>query len=128
MAMQDSVSTKVAHQLTGHREHRQAEAQEPVTAHLQQDGRQNDRAGRGRLHVGVGQPGVHGPHRHLHGEAGEEGQPQQRLEPADDLEAQPTVSVSAAKSWPSISTMSVEPTSTYIAIIATSISSEPSSV
>ena len=67
-------------QVRGLREHRQREAQEAVAAHLQQDARQDDRAGGRRLDVGVGQPGVHRPHRHLHREGGEEGQPQPGLQ------------------------------------------------
>ena len=47
------------------REERQQEAQEAVRAHLQQHGRQDHGAGRGRLHVGVGQPGVEREERHL---------------------------------------------------------------
>ena len=54
------------------RENRQAEAQEAVRAHLQQDGRQNHRAGRRRVGVRVGQPGVEREHRHLDREAEEE--------------------------------------------------------
>ncbi len=54
-------------------EHRQAEADEAVAAHLEQHARQDHRARGGRLHMRVGQPGVHRPHRHLDREAGEEG-------------------------------------------------------
>ena len=39
-----------------------------VAAELQHDGGQHHRAAGGRLHVRVRQPGVHRPHRHLHGE------------------------------------------------------------
>ncbi len=60
-------------------EHRQREAQEAVTAHLQQDARQDHRARRRGLDVGIGQPGVDRPHRHLHRERGEEGEPQPAL-------------------------------------------------
>ena len=52
---------------------RQGEAQEAVRPHLQQDAGQHHRAGGGRLGVRVGQPGVEREHRHLHGEADEEG-------------------------------------------------------
>ena len=65
--------------IRGQGEHRQGEPEEPVAAELQQDARQDDRAGRRRLHVGVRQPCVHGPHRHLHREGGEEGEPQPGL-------------------------------------------------
>ena len=63
----------------GFGEHRQAEADEPVAAELEQHAREDDRSGGRRLHVGIRQPGMHRPHRHLHGEAGEEGQPQPGL-------------------------------------------------
>ena len=53
---------------------RQAEPDEPVRPHLQEDGRQDDRAGRRRVGVRVGQPGVEREHRHLDREAQEEGQ------------------------------------------------------
>ena len=56
----------------GVRQDRQAEPQEPVGAHLQEDGRQNHRAGRRRVGVRVRQPGVEREHRHLDGEAEEE--------------------------------------------------------
>ncbi len=39
-----------------------------VRAHLQQNARQDHRARRGRLNVGVRQPGVEREHRHLDGE------------------------------------------------------------
>ena len=54
------------------RQDRQAEAQEPVGAHLQHDGRQDHRAGGRRVGVRVGQPGVEREHRHLDREAAEE--------------------------------------------------------
>src|SRR5687768_862542 len=47
------------------REERQAEADEAVAAGLQQDAREDDRAGRRRLDVGIRQPGVERDHRHL---------------------------------------------------------------
>jgi hypothetical protein len=59
----------------GEREHRQREAEEAVAAHLQQDRGQDHGSRRRRLDVRVRQPGVHGPHRHLHREGREEGQP-----------------------------------------------------
>ena len=58
---------------------RQREAQEAVAAHLQHDGGQHHGAAGGRLDVRVGQPGVHRPHRHLHGEGREEGEEDERL-------------------------------------------------
>ncbi|EAU45583.1 hypothetical protein R2601_21857 [Salipiger bermudensis HTCC2601] len=76
------------HDLGAHREHRQREAQEAVAAHLQQDRRQHDRARGGRLHVRIRQPGVHRPHRHLHREAGEEGEPKHGLQATDDVDTQ----------------------------------------
>ena len=62
------------------REHRQRKAQESVAAHLKQDRREDDGARRRRLDMGVGQPGVDRPHRHLDGKGGEEGQPQPELQ------------------------------------------------
>ena len=58
------------------RQQRQREADESVGAHLQQNARQNHRAGRGRFGVRVGQPGVEREHRHLDGK-GEEESPEQ---------------------------------------------------
>ena len=58
----------------GVREERQAEAQHAVAAHLEQDAGQDDGAGRRRLDVRVGEPGVHREHRHLDGEGHEEGE------------------------------------------------------
>ena len=51
---------------------RQREADEPVRAHLQEHGRQDDRAGRRRVGVRIGQPRVEREHRHLDGEPEEE--------------------------------------------------------
>ena len=100
----------------GVREHRQREAQEAVAAHLQQDRGEDDRARGRRLDMRVGQPGVHRPHRHLHGERGEEGEPQPGLHAR--REARDFISVG----------MSVVPACQYIAMMASSISTEPSSV
>ena len=61
-------------------EERQAEAQHAVAAHLQQHAREDDRARRGRLDVGVGQPGVQREHRHLDGEGQEEGEERPELQ------------------------------------------------
>ena len=72
--------------LARQREHRQREAQEAVAAHLQQDRRQDHRAAGRRLDVGVGQPGVHRPHRQLHRERGEEREPQPPLHVLRELE------------------------------------------
>ena len=55
----------------GLRQERDGDAHEAVGAQLQQDRGQDDRALRGRLRVGVGQPGVEREHRHLDGEADE---------------------------------------------------------
>ena len=53
--------------------------QNSVGAHLQHDGRQHHRAGGGRFHVRVRQPGVQREQRHLDGECHEESQEQQHL-------------------------------------------------
>ena len=50
----------------------QAEAHEAVATHLQQHRRQDHRTAGGRLHVGVGEPGVHRPHGHLDREGQQE--------------------------------------------------------
>ncbi len=57
----------------GFRQQRQGEAQESVSPHLQQHAGQNHRARGRRLHVRIRQPGVEREHRHLDGEAEEEG-------------------------------------------------------
>jgi hypothetical protein len=62
-------------------EEREIEAQEAVGPHLQEHPGQNHRAGRRRLDMGVGQPGVQGPHGHLDGECGGEGEKQPGLRP-----------------------------------------------
>ena len=62
------------------REHRQREAQEAVAAHLQQDRRQDHRARGRRLDMGVRQPGMNRPHRHLHGERRKECKPRPHLQ------------------------------------------------
>ena len=115
MAMTDSANTNGAKICGRQREHRQREAQEAVAAHLQEDRRQDDRARRRRLDVRVRQPGVDRPHRHLHRKGGEEGQPQPRLHLRRER-------ASAAVG------MSVVPACQYIAMMASSISTEPSSV
>ncbi len=56
----------------GVRRDRQREAQEAVGAQLQHDRGQHHRAAGGRLDVGVRQPGVDRPHRHLDGKGNEE--------------------------------------------------------
>ena len=75
---------------------RQHEAQEPVAAQLQHDRGQHDGATGGRFHVGVGQPGVHRPHRHLHGKRREEGTEQQRLRRERQRQLVPSQDVEAA--------------------------------
>ncbi len=50
------------------REEGKGEPEEAVGSHLQEDGGQDDRSGRRRFDVGIGQPGVEGEHRHLDGE------------------------------------------------------------
>ncbi len=75
----------------GHRE-----AQETVGPQLQHDGRQHGGAARGGFHVHVRQPGVHRPHRHLHGEGREEGEEQQRLRAGRQRQLVPRGDVEAA--------------------------------
>ena len=75
----ESVKMKRRELGRGEREHRQREAQEAVAAHLQEDRGEDHRAGGRRLDMGVRQPGVDRPHRHLHRERGEEGEPQPGL-------------------------------------------------
>ena len=58
----------------GVREQRHQEADQAVGADLEQQAGQDHGAGGGRLGVRVGQPGVHGERRQLHGEGGEEAQ------------------------------------------------------
>ena len=64
---------------------RDGDPDEPVGAELQQHGGQDDRPLRGRLGVGVGQPGVEGEHRHLDAEAHEHAAEDQPLGLARDL-------------------------------------------
>ena len=66
------------------REEGEKEPEEPVGPHLQEHRRQDHRSRRGRLHVGVGEPGVEREHRHLDGE----GQAERREEPELFLKAQ----------------------------------------
>ena len=58
---------------------RQGETDEAVATELQRDRCQHDGAARRRLDVGIGQPRVHRPHRHLHGERHEERQEHHHL-------------------------------------------------
>ena len=116
IAMTESAKISGAKLVRGVREHRQREAQEAVAAHLQQDGGEDDRARGRRLDVRVRQPGVHRPHRHLHRERGEEGEPQ------------PRSACARGNAWCISVGMSVVPASQYIAMMASSISTEPSSV
>src|SRR6185437_6233630 len=60
----------------GAREEAEIEAQHAVRPHLQQDAGEQDRAGRRRLDVGVGQPGVEREQRNLDGEGDEEAEEQ----------------------------------------------------
>ena len=66
--------------MAGVRRNRHREAQEAVGTQLQHDGRQHHRATGGRLDVGIGQPSVHRPHRHLDRERGEKREPQPCLQ------------------------------------------------
>ena len=59
------------------REKRQREADEAVRSHLQQDARQDDGTGSGRLDVRIRQPRVEREHRDLDGEREEEAEEQQ---------------------------------------------------
>ena len=58
-------------------EERQAEAEHPVSPHLQQDARQDHRPRRGRFHVRVGEPGV----KRKHGDLDREGQEERPEKP-----------------------------------------------
>ena len=71
-------------------QNRQAEAQEPVGPHLQQDGRQNHRAGGRRVGMRVGQPGVEREHRDLDREAEEERQEDPPLQILDRIRTRGT--------------------------------------
>src|SRR5712692_7661028 len=55
-------------------EERQAEANHAVGAHFQEHAGEDDGAGGGRFHVGVGQPGVEREQRHFNGKGQEEGE------------------------------------------------------
>ena len=94
------------------REHRQREAQEAVAAHLQENAGEDDRTRCRRLDVGVRQPRVDRPHRHLHRERREERNPQ------------PPLHIGREPGLSSVG-MSVVPACQYIAIMASSISTEP---
>ena len=65
--------------MRGRREHRQAEAHQPVSAHLQHQGRQHHRTGRRRFHVCVRQPRVQREQRHFNRERDEECEEEERL-------------------------------------------------
>ena len=64
------------------------EPHEAVAAHFQKDRGQDDGAGRGRLNVRVGKPGVDRPHRQLHGEGGQECEPEPGLQVLGEVELQ----------------------------------------
>ena len=116
IATTESAKTKRREVGRGEREHRQREAQEAVAAHLQEDRGQDHRAGGRRLDMRVGQPGVDRPHRHLHREA--------RRRRRSTARSAST----AGKRMASSVGMSVVPACQYIAMMASSISTEPSSV
>ena len=69
-------------------EQRERETQQAVGPHLQQDAGQDDRPGRGRFDVRVGQPGVEREQRHLDGEGHREGQEEPHLQLAGDVQRQ----------------------------------------
>src|SRR5467141_3913467 len=69
------------------REERQAEANHAVGAHLQQHARQHHRAGRGRFHVRIRQPGVQREKRHLDRKSEEERQEEEHLGSWRELKA-----------------------------------------
>ncbi len=77
---------------------RQRETQETVGAQLEHDGGQHGGTARGRFHVHVGEPGVHGPHRHLDGEGRKEGEENQRLRAAVERQRVPGGDVETAAS------------------------------
>ena len=85
MATIESAKTSGAKYDRRLREHRQRDPDEAVAAHLQEDRGQDHRAGGRRLDMRVGQPGVDRPHRHLHREGGEEGEPQPGLRVVAEL-------------------------------------------
>ena len=81
--------------MAGVRRDGQRQTQEGIGPQLQHDGGQHHRAPGGRLDVGVGQPGVHRPHRDLDRKGQQEGHEDQHLlmqrerqpMPGQDLEA-----------------------------------------
>ena len=97
MATTESVKISGAKSWLAAGKHRQRETQEAVAAHLQQDGRKDDGARRRRLDMRVGQPGVHRPHRHLHGEGREEGEPGPFLQAEREAVAQQRHDVGRAR-------------------------------
>ena len=66
---------------------RNGKAQEAVPAQLEEDAGQDDRPGGGGLDVGIRQPGVERPHRHLDGERQEECDEGQSLQVGGEAEA-----------------------------------------
>ena len=79
MPMMASTTIQPAQLRARRREHRHAEAQQSVGAHLQHHGRQHHGTGGGRLHVRIGQPGVQREQRNLDRERDEERQEQPEL-------------------------------------------------
>ena len=69
----------------GCREGRDGDPEEAVGPHLQHDAGQYHRAGRGRLHVGVGEPRVNGHAGHLGRESHQEQEPDEVPEPLAHL-------------------------------------------
>ena len=86
MPMTASSAIHGANSCGGDREEREREAHQAVGAHLQQHAGQDDRAGGGRLHVRVGQPGVEREQRHLDRERDGERQEEPALRVRRDLQ------------------------------------------
>ena len=80
MPMMESATIHGSHCCVASGKDRQRESHEAVGAHLQQDRREDDRAGGRRLDVRVGQPGVEREHRHLDREAEEEAEEDPQLQ------------------------------------------------
>jgi len=63
-----------------HRQQREADADQAIRAHLEQDARQDHAHFGGRVGMGVGQPGMEREHRYLYGESQEDQQERQQLQ------------------------------------------------